>query len=457
DAAFRAADDGPPHWIHFSLDARSVFMTLGVVVLTALIAGLLPALRAGGSAMAGDLREGVRSVGGGFARVSRVLMVGEVAFSLTLLITVGALASIVTSLDHADLGIDPRGILTARVGLFESAYPKGADQVRLFERITDRLRADPAVISATAGTTLPGLDGGTRAVLPEGDVAGDAPIPRLQFAAVDDEFLSAYGLRLVRGRFFDTRDGANATPVAVVDERFAKRYGSKTDVIGRRFRLSPRDKDSVLVTVVGVVPSLWMDRPGDPNRPAMLVPMRQQPARFVSLAVRVKGDPSAFAPQLANDIRAVDQDTPAYWVRTYAESIRQATFSTRMLAKMFAAFGVLALALAGAGLYGVIAFNVGQRTREIGVRRALGAQPASVLRDVLMRAGWQVGIGLALGLGLGLGLTRTLISVLHSTGGSNLIAALGALAVLLVAAAIAVIVPARRALRIDPMVALRYE
>ncbi len=457
DATFRTADDGPPHWIHFSLDADIVLMTIGVVMLTALVAGLLPALRAGGSTMAGQLREDARSGGGGFARISRMLMIGEVALSLTLLIAVGALAGIVIALDRADLGIDPRGILTARVGLFESAYPKGADQVRLFERITDRLRADPAVIGATAGTSLPGLDGGLRSVLPDGEVAGDAPLPRVQYAAVDDRFLSTYRIRLQRGRFFDSRDESGTTPVAVVDHRFADRYGANADLIGRRFRLDPRDRDSVVVTVVGVLPSLWMDRPGDPTRPVMLVPLRQQPARFVSLAIHVKGDPAAFAPRLVDHVRAVDPDTPAYWIRTYSESIRQATFSTRMLAKMFAGFGLLALALAGAGLYGVIAFNVGQRTREIGVRRALGAQPASVLRDVLRRAGWQVGVGLALGLALGLGLTRMLTSVLNSTGGSSAIAVVGALAVLLAAAAIATVVPARRALRIDPMEALRYE
>jgi predicted permease len=457
DAAFRTASDGPPRWIHFTLDTPIVLMTLGVVVITALVAGLLPALRAGGSAMAGDLRDGVRSVGGGVARISRGLMVGEVTLSLTLLITVGALAGIVSALDHAELGIDPRGILTARVGLFESAYPTGADQVRLFDRVVERLRADPAVIDATAGTNLPGLDGGVRSILPEGEVAGDAPLPRLDYAAVDDHFLSAYQLHLRRGRFFDSRDVAGATPVAVVDQRFADRYGDKGDVVGRRFRLDPRDKDAPLVTVIGVLPALWMDRPGDPLRPAMLVPLRQQPARFVSFAVRVQGDPAAFAPQFAADLRAVDPDTPAYWVRTYAQSIRDATFSTRMLAKMFGGFGLLALALAGAGLYGVVAFNVGQRTREIGVRRALGAQPASVLGDVLRRVGWQVGIGLALGLGLGLGLTRMLTASMHTTVGSTAATVFGALVVLLAAATIAVVVPARRALAIDPMVALRHE
>ena len=457
DAAFRTATDGPPRWIHFTLDARIVLMTIVVVIVTAIVAGLLPALRAGGGAMAGDLRDGVRSVGGGFARISRVLMIGEVALSLTLLISVGVLAGIVSALDNADLGIDPRGILTARIGLFESAYPQGADQVREFERITHRLRADPSVIGVTAGTSLPGLGGDRIEVLAEGDVLGDGALPRVNLAGVDDHFLAAYGIEMQRGRFFDSRDESGTTAVAVVDQRFADQYAGKGDVIGRRFRVDPRDKNARLVTIVGVLPALRLARPGSVNRPVILVPLRQSPARFVSLAIRVKGDPAGFAPRLVEDLREVAPDTPAYWVRTYAEAIREATFATRLLARIFAAFGVLSLALAGAGLYGVVAFNVAQRTREIGVRRALGASPASVLRDVLTRAGWQVGLGLGLGLAFGLALARALTSVLSSPGSTNAFTVLGAVVVLIVAATVAIVVPARRALRVDPMVALRHE
>ncbi|HET9033604.1 MAG TPA: ADOP family duplicated permease [Dokdonella sp.] len=457
DAAFRASFDGPPRWIHFTLDGRIIAMTFVVVLVTALVAGLLPALRAGGSAMAGDLRDGVRNVGAGFARISRVLMIGEVTLSLTLLISVGVLAGIVSALDNTDLGIDPHGILTARVGLFENAYPQGGDQVRQFEAITDRLRADPAVIGVTAGTNLPGLGGDQRQVLADGDVAGDGDLPRVNYAAVDDQFLSAFSIQMQGGRFFDSRDSATATAVAVVDQRFADLHGGKEDMVGRRFRLDPRDKDAALVTVVGVIPALRMGEPDNRLRPTLLVPLRQNPARFVSLGIHVKGDPAAFAPRLVEDLREVAPDTPAYWVRSYADAIREATFATRLLAKIFAAFGVLALALAGAGLYGVVAFNVGQRTREIGVRRALGASPASVLRDVLTRAGWQVGLGLALGLGCGLALARVLTSVLNSPGSSHALTIVGAIVVLMAAATIAVVVPARRALRVDPMEALRHE
>ena len=141
-----------------------------------------------------------------------------------------------------------------------------------------------------------------------------------------------------------------------------------------------------------------------PDPPALLTPLRQQPARFVSLAIRVKGDPLAFAPALAEHVREVDADTPTYWVRSYDQVMRQATFDQRLLAQMFAAFGIVALILAGAGVYGVIAFNVTQRTREIGVRRALGASSRNVFSQILGRSGWLVGGGLAIGLGLGLAL-----------------------------------------------------
>lgn len=459
ERSFAASDDGPPHWMHFTLDANVIWMTLGVALLTALFSGLLPALRAGGDAMSGDLRDGTRSVtGGGFARISRALVIGEVALSCALLIAVGTLVNGITALDKADLGIDPSGILTARVGLFESAYPSGPDQVRLFERLTDHLRADPAVIDATAGTNVPGINGYNREILADGEtIPGDAPLPQANYAAVDDHFFSAYGVRLLEGRLFDSRDSESSTPIAVVDQRFVERYGKEGTVVGRRFRLSPRQEDGPLVTVVGVVGSLWMDKPGDPWRPALLVPLRQQPARFVTLAIRVKGDPAAFAPRLSTLIREVDADTPAYWIRTYAQAIREATFSERLLAKVFTALGVIALVLAAAGLYGVMAFNVGQRTREIGVRRALGARSANVLGDLIVRICWQLGIGLVVGLGLGIPFARSLSGALPAIESSGGLVVSSSLLVLIAATVLAVSVPARRALSVDPIVALRHE
>ncbi len=228
-------------------------------------------------------------------------------------------------------------------------------------------------------------------------------------------------------------------------------------VLGRRFRLDPRSEDGQTVTVIGVIATFTMNQPGGALRPALLVPLRQQPARFVSLAVHVKGDPADFAPRLSAVVREVDADTPAYWVRTYADAIREATFAERLLAKVFAALGVIALILAGAGLYGVMAFNVGQRTREIGVRRALGAQNSSVLRNLVSRVVWQLAIGLLIGLGLGLPFARMLSGAIPTIETSDALVVSVALVVLTMATLLALIVPARRALRVDPMIALRHE
>ncbi|SFN51809.1 ADOP family duplicated permease [Dokdonella immobilis] len=458
ERTFRLSDDGPPHWLHFTLDANALGITLVVAALTALAAGLLPALRAGREAMTNDLRAGTRSVaGGGFARISRLLVVGEVALSCVLLIMVGTLVRGISSLDHADTGIDPGNLLTARVGLFPNRYPTGADQVQLFEELVRHLREDPAVVDATATTNLPAVSGNRREFLPDGAVPGDESMPQLLYSAVDDRFLETYALALRDGRFFDARDTATSTPVAVVDESFAERFGDQGSVLGRRFRLDPRSAEGPLVTVVGVVARVSMNPPGAPQRPALLVPLRQQPARFVSLAIRTSGQPAAFAPRLATLIREVDADTPAYWVRSYEDAMREATFAERLLAKVFAALGVIALVLAAAGLYGVMAFNVGQRTREIGVRRALGAPGVSVLRDLLLRVGSQLGVGLGIGLALGLPFARSLSGALPTIGTSDGLVVCASLLVLTMAAVLAVIVPARRALRIDPMVALRHE
>ena len=463
DAAFRTFDDGPPLWMHFELDARIASMAIGVAVLTAIVAGLIPALRAGGAAMSDHLRDSGRTTGGGMGRVSRVLTMGEVALSLALLMAVGTLVRGVVLLGRSDLGIDTSQMLTARVGLFESTYPTGADQVRFFERLTAHLREDPAVVDVAAGTSLPGIDGWSPGVALDGDeIPTGQALPRINFAAVDANYLSTFDIGLLEGRGFDARDTADSNAVALVDERFAQRYGGEAGILGRRVRIDPQGDDPQLVTVVGVVANLRLDSPTDPVRPSVLVPLVQQPARFVSLGLRLRGDPAAFAPRLSALLAEVDADTPAYWVRTYDQVMREATFDTRLLAQMFAVFGIVALILAAAGLYGVIAFNVGQRTREIGVRRALGASSSSIVRSVLARSGWQLSIGVAIGLAVGFALTRALGSAMQGVfpealDGNTVGAAGAALLTLVIAAAIASLVPARRALGVDPTVALRHE
>ena len=211
------------------------------------------------------------------------------------------------------------------------------------------------------------------------------------------------------------------------------------------------------MTVIGVIGRVALDAPGAVPPPTLLVPLRQAPFKIASIAVRTRAAALAFAPRLAEDMREVDADTPLYWVRDYGAILRAMSFGERTVAQSFTLFGAIALILAGAGLYGVMAFAVARRTREIGVRRALGASGASVLRNLFARNLGQLAIGLAIGLAAGVPFAHRLSASLRTIrpGGAPVIAA--ALLVLAIAATLAVVVPARRALRVDPMTALRHE
>jgi len=455
----RSNANGVADWLHFDLDWNVIGLALVAALLTALATGLLPALRASRDTISNTLRDGSRgTTGGNFMKLSRVLVIGEVALSCALLIVVGTMVRGIMTLDRIDLGFDSSRLLSARVALFTSTYPTGAEQVRLFEKLTDRLRGDAEVVEASVATTLPMRFGENRDILPAGAAAeGDAALPKVRYGAADDHFVSTYGLRMLRGRFFDERDLAGGERVAVVDPVFAEHYADGGDVVGRQFRLDPRAKDGPSVTIIGVISPLKLDAPGDEAQPVMLAPLRQDPARFVSLVVHTRGEPNAFAPRLNAIMREVDADTPLYWVRDFAAVIAEATFGEHVVAQMFGVFGIIALILAGAGLYGITAFSVGQRTREIGVRRALGAPAGGVLRSLFVRTGWQLALGLAAGLFIGVPLARLLTGTLHSIDANDVTTPLVALAILTAAAALAIIVPARRALRIDPTEALRYE
>ncbi len=455
----RTSPNGVADWLRFDLDWNIVGMAVAAALLTALATGLLPALRTSRDTVSNTLRDGSRgTTGGSFMRLSRVLVIGEVALSCALLIVVGTMIRGIMTLDHMDLGFDSSRLLSARVALFTNTYPTGADQVRLFEKLTERLRSDAEVVDASVATTLPMRFGANRDILPAGTAAdGDIGLPKVRYGAADDHFVSTYGLRMLRGRFFDTRDTNDAARVAVVDSAFAQRYADGGDVIGRQFRLDPRSADGPSVTIIGVISPLKLDAPGDEAQPVMLAPLRQDPARFVSLVVHTRSEPKAFAPRLNAIMHEVDADTPLYWVRDFEAVIAEATFGEHVIAQMFSVFGIIALILAGAGLYGITAFSVGQRTREIGVRRALGAPAGGVLRSLFARTGWQVGVGLAAGLALGIPLARLLTGTLHSIDANDVVTPLITLTILIVAATFAIVVPARRALRIDPTEALRYE
>jgi predicted permease len=456
-AAFAAAgEEGPPQWMRFDLDLRMVLATLAAAVVTALVAGLLPALKISASA-AGALREGGRGLaGGGFARLGGALVMVEIALSAALLVGALVMVQNVRTLDAFDLGVRTERVLTARIGLFDTQYPDAAARTRLFERLVERLRAEPEVEDATVSSALPGLNGPNIGMLPESAPATD-PALTIGYATIDARFGAAYGTRLLAGRWFDGRDGADAPPVAIVDRKFVERHAGGVDPLGLRFRLAPGTPESRVVTVVGVVEPITLEDADDTPEAVLLAPLAQSPPSFASLAVRMRGDPAGFKPRLAEVMREIDADTPLYWVRTYDEVLAVANFGQRLLSNIYGGFGLVALLLAAGGLYGVVGFTVVQRTREIGVRRALGASPGGVLSTLLRRSAWQCGIGLAVGLALAVPFALALSQSMNGTLALDPWNWLLVGAVLAASAAAASVLPARRALRVDPMVALRHD
>jgi putative ABC transport system permease protein len=456
-SSFADTDSGPPPWMDFSIDGEMVAATVVVGLLTALIVGLLPVLRLRVNALGDALRDGGRSVvGGGVGRLAKWLVAGELALACVVLLTTLVMVRGVARLEHTDLGIDPTNLLTARVALFPQAYPEDTQTTQFIERFTDTLRREPGVLGAAATTTLPGLTAEQESMLPEGLDPGDAGAPSLRFGVVDLAFIQTLGIELRAGRGIETRDRADTDPVIVIDERFAQTVYPNTDPLGRRVRIPADGENARWYTIVGVIETMQLEDVGDAVLPSALLPLAQNPRRFVSLVVRTQADPAQMKPRFQELLRAQDPDTPAYWLRTYEEVMRVAMAGERVLSGMFSAFGVIALVLAAAGLYGLIAQLVGQRTREIGVQRALGASGPDVLRHVLGSTLPQVAGGLGIGMLLAVPFASQISNILPEL---TLDAWAVALLVLILGsvATVAALVPARRALTVDPMHALRQD
>jgi predicted permease len=453
-----------PYWIDYATDIRDVAFAAGIALFAALAAGLVPALRAGRVDVQAVLRQG-----GGIGergRLARFLVAGEVALCMVLL--VGAGVAIRSSIDaqRAELGVTTEGIVTGRIGLFASHYPDAAARERFVEALEPRLAALPGVSEVAFASTLPLMGYERQEYARIGDPTDrDAHLPQAWASSVSEGFFDVFGIALREGRRFDSRDTADGPPVAIVSAGLAAAAWPGQSAIGQRLRLSPRDPDGGWLEVVGVVAdSMQSDyfqtsatlagRRGDGN---VFRPLAQEPPGFVSVALRAEGDVAALGEAMREAVRTVDADLPIYWLRPMSEWRDRMLWSSDLLAALFGLFAGFALLLAIAGIYAVLAFDVARRTREIGVRRALGADARGVLAMILRRGSRQVLAGLAIGIPLAFGFSRVLTGLVMPGATSDPWVYAGVVGVLLSASVAAALVPARRALRVDPMVALRDE
>ncbi|MGS0999452.1 ADOP family duplicated permease [Rhodanobacter sp. UC4451_H18] len=449
---------------HFGIDALVAAVALAAAVFSTATAGLIPAWRASRANLQDTLRDGGKGSAAGFARVAKVMVMAEVAVTVVLLVGAGTFVRAVGSVlsqpvvgaSHADQ------VLVAKVMLPPATYTDDAQRIGFLDAVIARLRRDAGAVDASASDTVPGaVLGSHESIALPGQPEPADGWPRAQMGIVDAHFLATYGVRLRTGRFFDARDRADSAAVAVVDAKLADAMWPHGDALGRKLVLWPGRTGAKTLTVIGVTESLQMDGVLEKSLPGLLLPLgqsaTQSPLRAVGLAVRTRADARRFEPQLIAAVHAVDPQAVVYRVRSQASAMAQGRVGLAVLSTVFGALGLVALLLAGAGLYGVLAFSVTQRTRELGIRRAIGAGHGAIVRTVARQLGWRLGIGLGIGLLLAMPWSALLADPGLRTRAHDPVVFVPVLLVVLGVAVLAALVPLARALRVDPAIALRYE
>jgi putative ABC transport system permease protein len=461
DVLVASAPADIPRLQEVRVDGRVLAFALATSLVTSFLFGLLPALQASRANLNETLKEGGRSSTGGprGQRVRGALVVSEVALSLVLLVGAGLMVKSFAKLQRVDPGFRTEGVLTMQLSLPRSRYAEERQVTDGIARIADRLRAVPGVRAAGAGSALPLGGGGFylgRVFLAEGMPEPPAgPDYPANWNVVTPDYFVALQLLVLRGRAFTERDDAGSPPVVIVNETMARRMFPNGDALGKRIR-SWRDENE-LREIVGVVQDVrYMGRDDGP-RGLVYVPHRQDTWRSMVLAVRTDGDPTRLAGELRDAVWSVDRDLAMANVTTMQQVLVASTAGPRFSMALLGAFAGLAVLLAAVGIYGVLSYSVSSRTHEIGVRMALGAQRGDVLRLVIKQGLALILVGVAAGLAAAYALAHVMANLLYEVSATD--PAVFALVPLLLAvvALVACYVPARRATKVDPMVALRYE
>ncbi|CAN5852516.1 ABC transporter permease [soil metagenome] len=455
------AGTNPPFWIDIRIDTTVLLFVLAITLFATFISGILPAIRASGGNVSEILKDETRgSSSMRSGKLSKGLVIFEIALSVALLVGAGLMIKSVAKLRNIDFGFATEDVFTARVGLPEAdqKYADAARRLHFFEEVEARIAADPGVRAAALTTALPGR------YAPDGRMAIEGKTyekemdhPRSHFVGITPAFFETFGVGMLQGRAFTSQDREGSLPVAIVNQSFARKHFPQEEALGKRIRVGGADSERPWLTIVGVVPGMYPGGVENELPEAIYTPVAQDAPRFLSIAARTRGNPTALTPPVREAVSAVDADIPIYFVYTLAESIAQNNWHYRVFGSIFVLLGFVALFLAAIGLYGVMAFSVSRRTREMGVRMALGARPGDVKRLIVRQGIIQLAIGLTIGLAMALGVSRLLAVALFQVDPRDPMIFAAIVVVLSATGVLASWVPARRATRVDPMVALRYE
>lgn len=448
-----------PFWIHLRIDLVSALLVVVLIVFTSLIAGAIPAIQGSRADLASLLKDQSRGNSSlRLGRVSQALVVLEVALSCGLLVASGLMIKSIASLRSSEFGFSTDHVLTASLALSEYEYPTPASRIQFIDQLRHELESRPGVQAVAVSSHMPTVSAGSRYFGFEGQTySKESDYPYAGVVAVSPDYFDTLGTAVLRGRSFSATDTEQNAAVAIVNESLVKRYGRGEDLLGKRIRLGRTNSKEEWTTVIGIAPDLFVAPIYSPEQEGIYRPLAQHPPLLFSVAIRTAGDPSAFTPSLRDAVVKIDRNLPLYNVKTMERLIRDNSWFYNLFGGLFMIFGLIALALAVVGLYGVMAFAVSRRLHEMGLRIALGASKASVIRTVMSQGLRQLGIGLVLGLAFALVLSRFLGFLLFQVQPWDPAIFALVLVGLISTGILACLIPARTALRVDPISALRAE
>jgi len=468
--AFAASPFPLPYWWQFTIDRRVLAFTLLITLVATVVSGLVPAFLSARANAAEIMKEGGRGNSNRLVNgITRVLVVGQIALTAALLIAATLQVKSIRNQTKLDYGYDENAVYAARMALMEGAYPSEDSRREFFQRAVRSLRANPQFESAAMTDRFRM----TFAANGQYEVDGknyltDRDRPTCNFESVSDGYFTTLGLKVLEGRDFTIDDVDSKQPVAIVNASFARKYWGNQSAIGHQVRIFNPAQPTPWRTIVGVVPDMLMQGPFDQQTETggFYMPLLgATPAtQFCTIVVRPRAGQRAetLGPTLSRAVAELDSNLPTYFPGTPAQFHHEILNGNRVIATLFTIFGIVAFVLSAVGLYGVMSFSVNQRTQEFGIRMALGADAARIFRMVMTQGAWQLGIGLAIGAGgiallLGVVAAAALKNILFKVNALDPTIYFAVAALLTAVAAASCFVPARRATRVDPMVALRYE
>jgi putative ABC transport system permease protein len=444
-----------------SIDARVFGFTLAISLLAGMIFGLAPALHS----LRLDLNTGLREQGrtsrffSGHELFRNLLVVSEIALSLVLLTGAGLMIRSFASAVNVNLGLNPKNVLTMQVFLPDSKYHDDAQARTFFDQLSERLKGIPGVEASGLITPLPlSGEGWQDAVLPEGQPKPEpGQFPSSDFHTISPGYFQAMGIQFLEGRDFSSADDQNSPAVAIISQSMARKYWPDEDPVGKRFQKGGGHGKMTILTVVGVAADTKQYGPAAKTLTEFYLPYRQNPLQRFALVLRTKSHPLAMQSAVREQVQALDKSQPVYAIQTMEQIVDNSLSSRRTNTQLLAGFAALALLLAAVGIYGVMAYFVTQRTNEIGVRVALGAQKRDILKLIVGKGTVLTLAGAAIGVVASIGVTRFLQSLLFGVSATDPLTFFVVPALLCGVALTACYIPARRAMRVDPMIALRYE